>query len=172
MQSYSIAIPRAFQFMVMIAILAGCTVSGTSRLSSDPVPTVPMVTGTTEHLVPVVRYGRYTLVELRPEPGQLDLSQQVVDVKMPAQLSATVGDGVEHLLQRTGYSLCHSDETAALYGLPLPAAHLRLGPQTLRDALQTLAGPAWQLSLDEAARQVCFARAPGAIASVHAGAAP
>ena len=32
------------------------------------------------------------------------------------------------------------------------------GPLVLRDALLTLAGPAWDLSVDDAARQVCFQR--------------
>jgi len=123
-------------------------------------------------LVPVVRYGRYTLAELRPEPGQRDLSQQLVDVVMPAGLSATVGDGMQHLLQRTGYSLCNMKEAAPLYALPLPAAHLRLGPQTLLDALQTLAGPAWRLTLDQGVRQICFKRLPGTIKPAHAGVAP
>ena len=47
-----------------------------------------------------------------------------------------------------------------LYALPLPAAHLHLGPMTLRDALLTLAGPAWELHADDRARQICFER-PG-----------
>ena len=47
-----------------------------------------------------------------------------------------------------------------LYALPLPAVHLHLGPMTLRDALLTLAGPAWELHADDRARQICFER-PG-----------
>ena len=43
-----------------------------------------------------------------------------------------------------------------LYTLPLPAAHLHLGPMSLRDALLTLAGPAWELHADDRTRQVCF----------------
>ena len=43
-----------------------------------------------------------------------------------------------------------------LYSLPLPAAHLYLGPMTLRDALLTLAGPAWDVQVDDRARQICF----------------
>ncbi|WP_241189329.1 PilL N-terminal domain-containing protein [Pseudomonas chlororaphis] len=155
----------------MVAILAGCTTPGESHLSPGDESTVSVTSGTVEPLVPVVRYGRYTLAELRPEPGQYDLSQQIVDVAMPAQFSATVGDGALHLLQRTGYSLCSTDETTVLYALPLPAAHLHLGPQTLRDALQTLAGPAWRLTLDQGSRQVCFVRVKEAIERPHNGVA-
>ncbi|WP_165952110.1 hypothetical protein [Pseudomonas aeruginosa] len=32
------------------------------------------------------------------------------------------------------------------------------GPLMLRDALLTLAGPAWELSVDDLTRQVCFSR--------------
>jgi type IV pili sensor histidine kinase/response regulator len=46
-----------------------------------------------------------------------------------------------------------------LHGLPLPAAHRQLGPLFLRDALLTLAGPAWDLTVDDVARQLCFVRA-------------
>ncbi|MBY4674875.1 PilL N-terminal domain-containing protein [Burkholderia multivorans] len=111
--------------------------------------------------IPVVRQGRYTLVEMVPEPAQRDLMQQVVDIAIPPTFDATVGDALRYVLLRSGYRLCDSAAAAtvaALYALPLPAAHLRLGPLSLRDALLTLAGPAWDLSIDETNRQVCFSR--------------
>ena len=94
-------------------------------------------------LIPVARYGRYTLVELVPEPAQRDLTRQVIEVSIPPTFDANVGDALRHVLLRTGYRLCDTTEAAALYALPLPAAHLRLGPLPLRDALLALAGPAW-----------------------------
>lgn len=106
--------------------------------------------------VPVYRYGRYTLVELVPEPEQRDLMQQVVEITIPPALDTTVGDAMRHVLQRSGYRLCDGSEAATLYALPLPAAHLRLGPLVLRDALLTLAGPAWDMAVDDTSRQVCF----------------
>jgi len=109
--------------------------------------------------VPVVRYGRYTLVELAPTEAQRNLLLQVVDVAVPDTLHATVGDALRHLLQRSGYQLCSAPETDALNALPLPAAHYQLGPMVLRDALLTLAGPAWELRADDSARQVCFSPA-------------
>ena len=104
------------------------------------------------------RRGRFALVELEPAAGQRDLLQQIVETDAPNSLQATVGDGLHHLLARSGYRLCESDAAATLYALPLPAAHLHLGPMTLRDALSTLAGSAWKLSVDEVARVVCFSR--------------
>lgn len=107
--------------------------------------------------VPIARYGRYTLVELAPQAAQHNLLLQVVDVSMPTTPHATVGDGLRHVLQRSGYALCDGNpQVAALYELPLPAAHLQLGPMLLHDALLTLAGPAWELQVDDRVRQVCF----------------
>ncbi|AWE86859.1 putative pilL protein [Pseudomonas aeruginosa] len=107
--------------------------------------------------IPIVRYGRYTLVELVPEAAQQDLLLQVIDVSMPATLPATVGEALGYVLLRSGYTLCEADPDAApLHHLPLPAAHLRLGPLFLRDALLTLAGPAWELHVDDVGRRVCF----------------
>ncbi|MCB1995121.1 MAG: hypothetical protein H6929_18995 [Rhodoferax sp.] len=108
--------------------------------------------------VPVARTGRYTLVELVPQPAQRDLLRQVVEVAIPPSFDASVGDALRHVLLRTGYRLCDAADAAPLYALPLPAAHLRLGPLPLRDALLALAGPAWELSIADATRQVCFAR--------------
>ncbi|RTB44119.1 PilL N-terminal domain-containing protein [Pseudomonas aeruginosa] len=109
--------------------------------------------------IPVVRYGRYTLVELAPTAAQHDLLLQTVDVVMPDQAQASVADGLRHVLLRTGYRLCDADTTRALGVLPLPAAHLHLGPLMLRDALLALAGPAWQMRVDETERLICFAPA-------------
>lgn len=108
-------------------------------------------------VVPVTRYGRYTLVELAPTAAQHDLLLQVVDVEVPGTLGATVGDALRHLVLRSGYRLC-DEQSADLLALPLPAAHYRLGPVLLRDALLTLAGPAWDLQVDDGERKVCFIR--------------
>jgi len=66
-------------------------------------------------------------------------------------------NGLRHVLKRSGWRLCEGTAAVAeLDALPLPAAHVHLGPMTLRDTLVTLAGSAWELRLDERARQVCF----------------
>ena len=124
------------------------------EVSAAPEPEAP-------EYIPVVRYGRYTLVELAPTAAQRDLLLQTIDVSMPEDARATVGDGLRHVLKRSGYQLCETPYAVIeLYALPLPAAHLHLGPMTLRDALLTLAGPAWELHADDRTRQVCFER-PG-----------
>jgi len=100
-------------------------------------------------------------VELAPTATQHDLLLQVVDVVVPDTLHASVGDALRHVLLRSGYQLCGGRDTDALHALPLPAAHYHLGPLLLRDALLTLAGPAWDLHVDDGERRVCFSRAGG-----------
>ena len=104
-----------------------------------------------------LRYGRYTLVSTEPTTEQRDLLAQIIEVNIPSSLSPSVQDALQYVLQRSGYSLC--PDAAAVKVLStrsLPAAHYRLGPISLRSALQVLAGPAWQLTTDEVSRSVCF----------------
>ena len=156
--------------MAEAVLLSGCAMSAappTSAPADDasalraafPVPaTITPDPAASADLTPVVRYGPYTLVELVPEPAQRDLMRQVVEVVIPPSLDSNVGDALRHVLRRSGYRLCDTADATALYALPLPAAHLHLGPLMLRDALLTLAGPAWDVSVDDGARQVCFRR--------------
>lgn len=146
---------------VVSALLGGCA-SAPPAADSGPPPTAAAPTSAAAEQpspVPVTRRGRYTLVEIGAELGQRDLLMQVMDVTLPSADGFTVQDGLQYLLRQSGYRLCPADEdSATLYALPLPAAHVRLGPITLRDALQTMAGSAWALSVDDTARVVCFHR--------------
>lgn len=136
-------------------LLSGCTITppAPEHIEAPSHETAPQAD---QEFVPVTRYGRYTLVELVSPPAQRDLMEQVVEVAVPPAFDASVGDALRQVLLRSGYRLCDTPNAAALYALPLPAAHLHLGPLVLRDALLTLAGPAWNLSVDDSARQVCF----------------
>ncbi|EME0886548.1 PilL N-terminal domain-containing protein [Pseudomonas aeruginosa] len=155
--------------LLAAALASGCATTtaplvpdAIEGVSSAPEPEAP-------EFIPVVRYGRYTLVELTPTAAQRDLLLQTIDVFMPEDARATVGDGLRHVLKRSGYQLCETTRAVTeLYVLPLPAAHLHLGPMTLRDALLTLAGPAWELHADERARQICFERPGGSATAEHA----
>lgn len=108
------------------------------------------------HLVPVERFGRYTLIEISPAAAQADLMRQIVDVSMPPALVASVGDAVRYVLLRSGFTLCDSLKIRILNTLPLPAADFHLGPLTLESALRILVGPAWNLKVNEITRRVCF----------------
>lgn len=112
---------------------------------------------------PVVRYGRYSLVSTAPSAEQRDLLAQIIDIGIPRGMKPSVHDAMEYVLQRSGYSLCPRTEGSVnvLYTRPLPAAHYQLGPMTLRNTLQVLAGPAWQVRVDEVRRSVCFDSRPG-----------
>ena len=155
----------AILFALVASLTAGCTTSASKPRNAPPTsqpanaqvdPPSTATTNSSATTIPVTRYGRYTLVELVAEPAQRNLMQQIVDITIPPTLDATVGDAMRHALLRSGYRLCASAQATVLFQLPLPAADLHLGPLTLREALLTLAGPAWDLSVDDAFRCVCF----------------
>lgn len=157
--------------LAAITLSVGCATE--KRPASAQEEPVPVTMSLAPHPVPVVRYGRYTLVDLKPQTAQEDLLQQVVDISIPGTMSATVGDGMRYLLLRSGYRLCDAPgDASTLYALPLPAAHLHLGPAFVRDALQTLAGSAWHLQVDDVVRQVCFTRASNAADTLPTQPAP
>lgn len=148
---------RTFGLLSTISFLVvGCVTTGPHQNQAQAaIPENGMQTFTPE-LIPVIRYGRYTLVELAPTAAQQDLLLQVIDIAIPDTLYASVGDALRYALLRSGYRLCDGHDANALLTLPLPVAHYRLGPVVLLDALLTLAGPAWDLQVDESRRQVCF----------------
>lgn len=119
----------------------------------------------------VVRTGRYQLWELGTSSGQQQLINQVVRVAIPSTLSVTVTvkDALMHLLAGTGYHLCDG-VPPDLANQPLPLTHQNLGPASLQEALQVLAGPAWVLQQDPRRREVCFrARFPAHVGAIDEG---
>lgn len=138
-------------------LVGACT--ATTDIASLPATPIPMDAGSDSHRL--LRQGRYTLVELRPDLAQRDLQRQIIDLRIPATPDSTVGDALRYVLLRSGYRLCDGDTAlSTLLALPLPAAHRRLGPLELRQALQLLAGNAWRLVVDEQTRQACFVSVP------------
>ncbi|PKO50209.1 MAG: hypothetical protein CVU28_13425, partial [Betaproteobacteria bacterium HGW-Betaproteobacteria-21] len=87
--------------LLAAALTAGCATtlspppSASSHTSSHAAQSLPPPPAD----VQVVRYGRYTLVELAPAAAQRNLMLQVVDVAVPDTLHATVGDALRHVLQ-------------------------------------------------------------------------
>ncbi len=106
-----------------------------------------------------VQVGRYSTLPAMPSVAQADLLAATITVVFPARIY-TVGDAVQYLLQRSGYRLAAEDvmgsESADLLALPLPAVHRHLGPITLAQALETLAGPAFRLIHDPVHRFISF----------------
>ncbi|MDQ7759017.1 PilL N-terminal domain-containing protein [Xanthomonas sontii] len=178
MQPHPSPAPRRWGFAPVAAAVASVLLGGCAgelpayeAAAPSPAPTASAPAGVDADRpspVPVTRQGRYTLVELGAEAGQRDLLMQVINVTQPSAEGATVQDGLQYLLRQSGYRLCPPDaDSSTLYALPLPAAHVRLGPITLRDALQTMAGDAWALSVDDTARMVCFHRSGASAAAIE-----
>jgi conjugative transfer region protein (TIGR03748 family) len=140
--------------------LIGCASEPTTDASSAMVD-APVDPPT----ISAVRSGRYTFVEIVPDQAQRDLMHQVIEVEAPHGLQTSVADMLRYVLLRSGYGVCESEPLARFEALPLPAAHLHLGPLILRDALEILAGPAWELTVDETTRQVSFAQIDRSLAT-------
>lgn len=110
-----------------------------------------------EHVV-VVRGSRYALITANASLQQRDLLEQVINISIPDAMNPTVEDGLRYLLQHTGYGLCMPQDKPQqmLYSRPLPAAHFRLGPMPLREALQVIAGSAFDVQADPVLRTICY----------------
>lgn len=143
---------------LLVVLLNGCTTASIAPIATET-PVAKTLPSIPNDWIPVARYGRYTLMALTPRAAQHNLLLQPVQVVIPANKAATVGEALNEVLRHSGYSLCDSSaEVSVLYDLPLPAPHRHLGPLLLYDALRTLAGAAWVLAVDNTTRQVCFTR--------------
>lgn len=108
-----------------------------------------------------LQVGRYSLLAATPTEAQTELLATTMTVRFPNRIQ-TVGESVRYLLQRSGYRLTNVEsigpDTTTLFALPLPAVHRSLGPMTIRAALETLAGPAFNLVQDPVHRLVTYER--------------
>ena len=91
-----------------LAVVTACTSIPSTSPASKPVDSAPSEALPRAENVPVVRQGRYTLVELIAEPAQRDLLRQVVDISIPPTLDASVGDALQYVLLHSGYRLCNT----------------------------------------------------------------
>ncbi|MCB1863359.1 MAG: pili assembly chaperone [Gammaproteobacteria bacterium] len=105
--------------------------------------------------------GRYSVIAAVPTKAQTDLLATTLTIRFPERIQ-TLGEAVRYLLQRSGYRLAKvqsiGPDTVTLFALPLPVVHRSLGPMTLRDALETLAGPTFNLVQDPVHRLITFER--------------
>ena len=104
-----------------------------------------------------LQVGRYSIGAMAPLPTQVAPLSANVAVRFPKPVR-TVGDAVQHLLDDSGYRLAGTPGSAAhiLLAQPLPGVHRVLGPLRLDQALQTLAGPIFQLVQDPLHRRIAF----------------
>ena len=110
----------------------------------------------------VVRYDRYLLINTSPTLAQHEPLKQVIDIHIPTSQRSTVSDAMRYVLQPSGYSLCKTTlSNQVLYNQKLPVVHHQLGSMSLKQALQVLAGVAWQLEIDGVQRIVCHSLREG-----------
>nr|WP_310615676.1 PilL N-terminal domain-containing protein [Pantoea cypripedii] len=162
------ASPRPYSLIALLPLLllAGCSTNTQKlqqRAAATPTPgTVvsrnvqPVSQDEYAHQPEVVRYDRYVLVSTDPIAAQRDPLSQIINISIPASQNPTVADALRYALKQSGYSLCATGPAnGVLYRQPLPAVHHQFGPIRLRTVLQILAGPAWQLEIDNVQRVVC-----------------
>lgn len=110
----------------------------------------------------VIRYDRYLLINTSPTLAQRDPLEQMIDIHIPTSQQSSISDAMRYILQPSGYSLCKTTSSnQVLYNQKLPVVHHQLGPMRLKQALQILAGVAWQLEIDVVQRIVCHSLREG-----------
>ncbi len=108
-----------------------------------------------------IQVGRYSLFAATPSEEQGDPLQAMITMHFPESVR-TVGEAIRQALRESGYRLAGPDAmgpaSAYVMELSLPAVHRNLGPMPLKQALETLAGPAFRLVEDPVHRLVAFER--------------
>ncbi|MBH2547771.1 PilL N-terminal domain-containing protein [Serratia marcescens] len=166
MNKFTVVLPA-----IAITFLAGCTpkqklqpapaslVTPAVTVSSNVQPASPDAYGKVPE---VVRYDRYLLVSTSPQEAQRAPLEQIIDIRIPASMTPSVGDAMRYALRESGFRLCGASQAQrVLYNQPLPGVQRQLGPMRLKTALQVMAGPAWQLEIDDVQRLVCHSLRDG-----------
>lgn len=106
-----------------------------------------------------VQVGRYSSIRAVPTESQQDVFQTIATIEFPDDV-VTVGDAVKFSIKEQGFRLAAPSAAdpamQILLDLPLPSAHRKLGPMSLKSALETLAGPVWRVVQDPVHRLVGF----------------
>ena len=99
--------------------------------------------------------GRYTIVKTGPDTAEAEPLRAIKLIQIPSHINDVYG-ALEHLLRETGYAINSQSLKAKqiFSSLPLPAVHREMGPMTISEALHTLIGPAWSLTIDDRLRTI------------------
>ena len=114
------------------------------------------VVSTDQQSLQVSRY--VTLAAVASDTQKDPLSALIPKLVFGHQVS-TVQDALQVLLNDSGYRIAsyHPDPRVhQLFNLSLPAVHRKMGPISLENALNTLAGPPWMLVVDPINRLITF----------------
>ena len=99
---------------------------------------------------------RYTLAKLEPTNSQEDILSSPVEIIFSESIK-TIGEAYQDLLEGSGYSLRPDDRiTSILLSQSLPESHRHLGPMTLRQTIDVLAGSAWLPKADHLHKTISF----------------
>lgn len=132
-----------------VASISGVSVANTS--STEPM--VPIIT--------ITQVARYSVIPPQATPAQQDLLAQAKPVQIPEAV-ISVGDGLQWLLQGSGYQLVKAEqlsaEVLALLALPLPQAHRQFDPLPLRMIIRLIVGVGFMLVEDPVHRLVSIER--------------
>lgn len=111
--------------------------------------------------------ARYTTVPAAPEASRGQPLAVIATVHFPRATVSTVGDALQHLLARTGYTLVPAEQldpvAAQLLNLSLPESQRALGPYRVDAMVRVLLGDGWTLQIDPLLRRIAFA--PASVAS-------
>ncbi len=162
---------RPLAILLACADLLGCatrpnnTGQGTGQDPPGTAQTAPIVyqVGKLPEPEQAVQTGRYSYTAVGAQAAQVDPLLAVIDVRLPPDV-ATVEQAVHYLLSRSGFNLLppspNDQPVNYLLNQPLSAVHRHLGPVSLREALLTLGGKAFQVNVDYVYRKVSYRVSP------------
>lgn len=125
-----------------------------SGFMSNLTAAAEVISENNEHFVTT---DRYTQTSIKPRTDQLMPLDALVNFAFGDEVK-TVGAAVLEMLEGSGYrwSAPFSTGDALLHDLALPVVNRDIGPIRLREALTTVAGPAWRLRVDDLHRVIWF----------------
>lgn len=126
-----------------------------SRNLLAPIGVALLLTTCGSHAEEVVPTDRYTLTKIDAKGDQKQPLTAILTMTFGMDVR-TVGEALTETLNGSGYRWEQHTDDGSLSTLPLPSVVRNLGPLRLKDALETIAGPAWLLRVDELHRSVWF----------------
>jgi type IV pili sensor histidine kinase/response regulator len=119
----------------------------------------------------ITQINRYATVSNKPLAAQINPLLSIQQIHFPQKIT-TVGQAIEWWLHYSGYSLAATNQQPnglkAVMLQPLPQVHRNLGPLTVKEGLEVLAGqPIFMLTDDPLHRQVNFKLRPNVKLSVR-----
>lgn len=105
-----------------------------------------------------ISVGSYVETSGEPTEQQLNPIKTIAAFEFPIEIQR-VGEAVQMVVSQAGYRVNMEDgakDAYVLFNFSLPAVHRSLGPMTIEHILQALAGPAYQVQINQLYRTVTF----------------